>query len=68
MIGLYHLLFILPINGAIIFFCVLEIPVLPTITAKITFQGFDWSTDLDDSLFLIPEDFNVSDLKYIWSF
>lgn len=35
----------------------IEIPVLPTITAKITFQEFEWSNDLSDELFLIPDDF-----------
>ncbi|XP_065069114.1 ankyrin repeat domain-containing protein 13C-B-like [Rhopilema esculentum] len=35
----------------------IEIPVLPTISAKITFQGFEWCSELPESLFYIPEDF-----------
>lgn len=35
----------------------IEIPVLPTISAKITFQGFRWGTDFPESHFCIPNDF-----------
>ncbi|XP_059151622.1 ankyrin repeat domain-containing protein 13C-like isoform X2 [Physella acuta] len=32
----------------------IEIPVFPTITAKVTFTTFEWKDDLDKSLFSIP--------------
>ncbi|BFY99500.1 hypothetical protein BsWGS_02540 [Bradybaena similaris] len=32
----------------------IEIPVFPTITAKVTFTNFQWKDDLDRSLFSIP--------------
>ena len=44
----------------------LEIPVLPTITAKITFQEFEWNNDLSDELFLVPDDFKVSGAELLF--
>lgn len=35
----------------------LEIPVLPTIVARITFQDFVWKDDLADNLFVIPAEY-----------
>lgn len=34
-----------------------EIPVFPTITAKVTFTAFEWRTDLDSELFTIPSEY-----------
>ena len=37
-----------------------DIPVLPTVSARVTFHDFEWKNDLDslsDSLFDIPEGF-----------
>ena len=41
--------------------CVLnasDIPVLPTITAQVTFREFEFRKDLPDSLFAIPPDYS----------
>ncbi|XP_061181654.1 ankyrin repeat domain-containing protein 13C-like [Saccostrea echinata] len=35
----------------------IEIPVFPTVTAKVTFTSFEWRDDIDDSMFLIPPNF-----------
>jgi len=35
----------------------IEIPILPTITAKITFQKFAFRDDLPDDYFSIPSDY-----------
>ena len=41
----------------------LDIPVLPTVSARVTFQDFGWRNGasgggtLDDSLFAVPPDF-----------
>lgn len=35
----------------------LELPVFPTVTAKVTFNYFEWRDDLDDSLFLLPRNY-----------
>lgn len=39
----------------IFFFPSLEIPVFPTVTAKVTFTSFDWRDDIDSSMFVIPQ-------------
>ena len=33
---------------------------LPTIVARISFQDFLWTDEIEDSLFQIPEDFKVT--------
>jgi len=35
----------------------LDIPVLPTVSAKVTFQQFRFRDDIPDSLFIIPDDY-----------
>lgn len=35
----------------------IELPILPTVTACITFQDFNFNTEITDSLFEIPTDF-----------
>ncbi|KAL3869207.1 hypothetical protein ACJMK2_041917 [Sinanodonta woodiana] len=35
----------------------IEIPVFPTVTAKITFNFFEWRTDLPDKLFTVPRNY-----------
>lgn len=34
-----------------------EIPILPTVTAKITFQQFDFRDKMSSSLFVTPKDY-----------
>lgn len=41
-----------------------DIPILPTVTAKITFQKFDFRSDIEKELFLIPEDFVEDPLRF----
>lgn len=38
----------------------LEIPMMPTIVARISFQDFLWKDEIEDGLFQIPEDFKVT--------
>ncbi|XP_013408976.1 ankyrin repeat domain-containing protein 13C-B [Lingula anatina] len=35
----------------------IEIPVFPTVTARVTFQEFDWMHDIGDEKFMIPKDY-----------
>ncbi|XP_033737390.1 ankyrin repeat domain-containing protein 13C-like isoform X2 [Pecten maximus] len=35
----------------------IEIPVFPTVTAKVTFNSFEWKEDLPDRLFYIPPEY-----------
>jgi len=41
-------------------FCALfsEIPVFPTVTAKVTFQEFEWKQAIDSHLFVIPDNYH----------
>lgn len=41
-----------------------DIPILPTVTAKITFQKFDFRDDIEHELFVIPEDFVEDPLRF----
>lgn len=52
------------------YICLSEIPVFPTVTAKITFQEFSWQEDADDSLFLIPRDYTEDPNRFpdLWHF
>ena len=36
----------------------LELPVLPTVTAKITFQRFEFRDDVPSALFQVPPDYH----------
>jgi hypothetical protein len=36
----------------------IELPILPTVTARITFQSFQLDDNIPDSLFEIPSDFS----------
>jgi hypothetical protein len=36
-----------------------NVPVLPTVSAKVTFCNFDWREDLSDELFVIPEGYTL---------
>ncbi|XP_047146554.1 ankyrin repeat domain-containing protein 13C isoform X2 [Hydra vulgaris] len=38
----------------------IEIPVLPTVVARVTFQDFKWKNDFPDDLFSIPSDYTIS--------
>lgn len=35
----------------------LEIPVFPTVTAKVTFNVFEWQNDISDTKFLVPHNY-----------
>ena len=34
-----------------------EIPVFPTVTAKVAFEDFQWRTDFDAKFFRVPKDY-----------
>ncbi|KAK6180317.1 hypothetical protein SNE40_012497 [Patella caerulea] len=36
----------------------IEIPVFPTVSAKVTFTFFEWRNDLEDYLFKLPDDYH----------
>ena len=38
----------------------LEVPVLPTVVARVTFQDFNWKNDFFDEFFTVPSDYIVS--------
>jgi len=40
-----------------------EIPVFPTVTAKVTFQEFEWKEATDPHLFVIPDNY-LEDAKH----
>lgn len=42
---------------AIFFFSRVDIPILPTVSAKITFQEFKFLDSVPENLFLIPVDY-----------
>ncbi|KAI5642251.1 hypothetical protein NE865_05613 [Phthorimaea operculella] len=42
----------------------IDIPILPTVTAKITFQKFEFKDDLSPGLFVIPEDYVEDPLRF----
>jgi len=41
-----------------------NIPVLPTVSAKVTFTDFKWRDDLGDELFTIPDDFREDPYRF----
>lgn len=41
-----------------------DIPILPTVTAKITFQRFNFRDDLGPNLFVIPDDYVEDPLRF----
>lgn len=46
-----------------------EIPILPTVTAKITFQHFEFKNDISKSLFTIPKNYGEDPARFVmrWS-
>ncbi|XP_025109257.1 ankyrin repeat domain-containing protein 13C-like isoform X2 [Pomacea canaliculata] len=42
----------------------IEIPVFPTVTAKVTFTSFEWRDDLGPELFVIPEDYREDSSRF----
>ncbi|XP_023954986.1 ankyrin repeat domain-containing protein 13C [Bicyclus anynana] len=42
----------------------IDIPILPTVTAKITFQKFDFRDDIPEELFVIPDDYVEDPLRF----
>ena len=41
-----------------------EIPVFPTVTAKVTFQQFAWRDDFYVQLFRVPRDYNEDPYRF----
>jgi ankyrin repeat domain-containing protein 13 len=41
----------------------IEIPILPTVTAKITFQKFEFRNNIPSDLFVIPEDYKEDKMR-----
>lgn len=39
------------------FLCYLDIPILPTVSAKITFQAFEFRDNIDSELFEVPSNY-----------
>ncbi|GBP46360.1 Ankyrin repeat domain-containing protein 13C [Eumeta japonica] len=42
----------------------IDIPILPTVTAKITFQKFEFRANIPPSLFIIPSDYNEDPQRF----
>lgn len=42
-----------------------EIPILPTVTAKITFQHFEFRENIDKELFNVPSDYVEDPGRYV---
>lgn len=42
----------------------LEIPVFPTVTAKVTFTSFDWRDDIDDAMFVVPPNYRENPNRF----
>lgn len=42
----------------------LEIPVFPTVTAKVTFTSFDWRDDIDDTMFVVPPNYRENPNRF----
>ncbi|XP_072935786.1 ankyrin repeat domain-containing protein 13C [Epargyreus clarus] len=42
----------------------IDIPILPTVTAKITFQKFDFRDDIPPQMFIIPAEYNEDPLRF----
>lgn len=42
----------------------IDIPILPTVMAKITFQEFAFKNDIDPQLFNVPADYEEDPLRY----
>lgn len=42
-----------------------DIPILPTVTAKITFQEFEFKNDIPQSLFEIPDDYIEDPTRWV---
>ena len=46
------------------FYFISEIPVFPTVTAKITFQQFHWEDNISDTRFIIPNDYTEDPYRF----
>jgi hypothetical protein len=44
--------------------CVTEIPVFPTVTAKVTFQEFHWVPNQPADLFVIPDGYREDPMHF----
>uniref|UniRef100_A0A182S0F4 Ankyrin repeat domain-containing protein n=1 Tax=Anopheles funestus TaxID=62324 RepID=A0A182S0F4_ANOFN len=42
----------------------IDIPILPTVSAKITFQKFEFRDDISPDLFVIPEDYKEDTMRF----
>lgn len=41
----------------------IDIPILPTVTAKITFQKFEFRDNIPQDLFVIPDDYREDNMR-----
>jgi hypothetical protein len=41
----------------------IDIPILPTVTAKITFQKFEFRENIPQELFVIPDDYKEDNMR-----
>lgn len=48
----------------------IDIPILPTVSAKITFQKFEFRDDISPDLFVIPGDYKEDSMRFpdLWPF
>ena len=42
-----------------------EIPVFPTVTAKVAFEDFQWRTDFDTNFFKVPKDYREDASRWV---
>jgi hypothetical protein len=42
----------------------LQIPIVPTVSAKITFQDFEFRTDIPQTLFDIPDNYTLDETRF----
>lgn len=42
----------------------LEVPLLPTISAKVTFKAFEWRDDLNPLWFVVPKSYKEDQTRF----
>lgn len=52
------------LNKNSLLFAVSDIPILPTVSAKITFQEFEFKSDLPESLFQVPAHYHEDQYRF----
>lgn len=43
----------------------LEIPVFPTVTAKVSFEEFEWKNDLEENFFKVPRGYKEDRERFV---